>query len=141
MSSTTEWARTFLAGLDCLNPRGLMVTFGNASGAVPPIAPLELITPRFALSDTAHLGRLPDQSGAIRRKAAQELFAMIKKRKIRVHIGQRFALKDAARAHEALESRETRRFNGIAALKSGRARAPRELLSAAAAIRWRENHS
>jgi NADPH2:quinone reductase len=42
-----------------------------------------------------------------RRKAARELFAMIRNRKIRVHIGQRFALKDAARAHEALESRRT----------------------------------
>ena len=42
-----------------------------------------------------------------RRLAARELFAMVKSRKIRVLIGQRFALRDAARAHEALESRHT----------------------------------
>jgi len=97
---------TFIAALDCLKPRGLMVTFGNASGAVPPIAPLELMR-RGSLFLTRPTSGDYLVSPAIRRKAAQELFTMIKNRKIRVHIGQRFALKDAAQAHEALESRRT----------------------------------
>ncbi|HEV7431796.1 MAG TPA: quinone oxidoreductase [Steroidobacteraceae bacterium] len=97
---------TFMAALDCLKPRGLMVTFGNASGAAPPLAPLELMRRGSLFLTRPTSGDYLATPGA-RRKAAQELFTMIKNRKIRVHIGQRFALKDAARAHEALESRRT----------------------------------
>jgi NADPH2:quinone reductase len=97
---------TFLAALDCLKPRGLMVTFGNASGAVPPLAPLELMR-RGSLFLTRPTSGDYLTGPGVRRKAARELFALIRSRKIRVLIGQRFALKDAARAHEALESRKT----------------------------------
>ncbi len=97
---------TFMASLDCLKRRGLMVTFGNASGAVPPVAPLELMR-RGSLFLTRPTSGDYLFSPAERRTAARELFGMIKNRKIRVHIGQRLALKDAARAHEMLESRQT----------------------------------
>jgi len=97
---------TFLPGLDCLKPRGLMVTFGNASGAVPPVAPLELMRRGSLFLTRPTSGDYLSTPGA-RRQAARELFAMVKSRKIRVLIGQRFALKDAARAHEALEARQT----------------------------------
>jgi NADPH:quinone reductase len=97
---------TFMASLDCLRPCGLMVSFGNASGAVPPIAPLEL-TRRGSLFLTRPTAGDYLVGPIARRKAARELFALIKNRKIRVQIGQRFALKDAARAHEALETRRT----------------------------------
>ena len=97
---------TFMACLDCLKPRGLMVTFGNASGAVPPVAPLELMR-RGSLFLTRPTSGDYLVSPSERRTAARELFAMIKNRKIRVHIGLRLALKDAARAHEMLESRQT----------------------------------
>ena len=97
---------TFLASLDCLKPRGLMVSFGNASGAVPPIAPLELTRRGSLFLTRPTAGDYLEGPGA-RRKAAQELFRLIKNRKIRVLIGQRFALKEAARAHEALEARRT----------------------------------
>ena len=97
---------TFMPGLDCLKPRGLMVTFGNASGAVPPVAPLELMRRGSLFLTRPTSGDYLSTPGA-RRLAARELFAMVKSRKIRVLIGQRFALKDAARAHEALESRQT----------------------------------
>ena len=97
---------TFLASLDCLKPRGMMVTFGNASGAVPPIAPLELMRRGSLFLTRPNAGDY--LAGPIaRRKAARELFTLISHRKIRVHIGQRFALKEAARAHEALEARTT----------------------------------
>ena len=97
---------TFMAALDCLKPRGLMVTFGNASGAVPPMAPLELMR-RGSLFLTRPTSGDYLTTSEVRRTAARELFGMIINRKIRVHIGQRFALKDAGRAHEALESRQT----------------------------------
>jgi NADPH:quinone reductase len=97
---------TFLASLDCLKPCGLMVSFGNASGAVAPIAPLELTRRGSLFLTRPTAGDYLVGPGA-RRKAAQELFALIKRRKIRVQIGQRFALKDAARAHDALEARTT----------------------------------
>ena len=98
---------TFMSSLDCLRPCGLMVSFGNASGAVPPFAPLELSRRGSLFLTRPTAGDYLVGPGP-RRKAAQELFALIKKRKIRVQIGQRFALKDAARAHEALEARTTR---------------------------------
>jgi NADPH:quinone reductase len=97
---------TFMASLDCLKRCGLMVSFGNASGAVPPMAPLELMR-RGSLFLTRPTANDYLVGPGTRRKAAQELFALIKRRKIRVQIGQRFALKDAARAHEALEARST----------------------------------
>lgn len=97
---------TFTASLDCLKARGLMVSFGNASGAVPPMAPLELMR-RGSLFLTRPTSGDYLTTPEVRRAAAGELFAMINNRKIRVHIGQRFALKDAGRAHEALESRQT----------------------------------
>jgi NADPH:quinone reductase len=97
---------TFMAGLDSLAPRGLMVTFGNASGAVAPFAPLEL-TRRGSLYVTRPTSGhyLPDV--AARRKAARELFGLIRRRKIKVLIGQRYPLSEAARAHAELEARRT----------------------------------
>ena len=97
---------TFLGALDCLKPRGLMVSFGNASGAVAPCAPLELMR-RGSLFLTRPTSGDYLNTPAARRKGARELFSMIRRRKIRVVIGQRFALRDAARAHAELEGRRT----------------------------------
>jgi NADPH2:quinone reductase len=97
---------TLLASLDCLRSRGMMVSFGNASGAAPPLAPLELVKrgslyiTRTAAGD--YLG-----TPEARRVGARELFALIKRRLIRVHIGQRYALAAAAQAQRDLESRRT----------------------------------
>jgi NADPH:quinone reductase len=97
---------TLLASLDSLRPRGMMVSFGNASGAAPPLSPMELAK-RGSLyitrtSDGDYLGR-PEA----RRIGARELFALIRRRQIRVHIGQRYALAAAAQAQRDLESRGT----------------------------------
>ena len=97
---------TFLAALDCLKPRGLMVSFGNASGAVAPVAPLEL-TRRGSLFLTRPTAGDYLADSAARRKGARELFSLIRRRKIRVVIGQRFPLREAARAHVELEARRT----------------------------------
>jgi NADPH2:quinone reductase len=97
---------TFMAGLDCLKPLRLMVSFGNASGAVPPVAPLELMR-RGSLFLTRPTSADYLRDGGTRRRAARELFSQIRRGKIRVLIGQRYALRDAALAHSALESRRT----------------------------------
>jgi NADPH2:quinone reductase len=97
---------TFEATLKSLARRGLFVSFGNASGAVPPFAPLRLMQggslffTRPTLFDYIPTAEELD-------KSARELFAMIGSGKLEVEIGQRFKLADARQAHEALESRDT----------------------------------
>jgi NADPH2:quinone reductase len=97
---------TFKASLDSLRPRGLLASFGNASGAVEPIAPLEL-TRRGSLFLTRP--KAPDylQSAQERRGAARALFSLVGRGKIRVHVGQRYALSQAAEAQRELEARRT----------------------------------
>jgi NADPH2:quinone reductase len=97
---------TFFASLDCLRPLGLMVTFGNASGPVPPFAPLEL-SKRGSLFLTR-----PTLFNYIARRAelargAAELFAVIASGAVRVRIGQTYPLSDVAAAHRELEARRT----------------------------------
>jgi NADPH2:quinone reductase len=97
---------TFFASLDCLRPRGLMVSFGNASGPVPPILPLEL-SKRGSLYLTRptlfHYIAKPSD----RARGARELFEMIATGKLRVRIGQTYPLSIAAQAHRDLEARRT----------------------------------
>jgi NADPH2:quinone reductase len=97
---------TFFRSLDCLRPRGMMVTFGNASGAVPPVAPLELAKRgSLFLTRPTVFDYLRTRAALV--KAAQELFELTLSGVIRIHIGQRFALRDAASAHRELEARRT----------------------------------
>ncbi|MGH8142363.1 MAG: quinone oxidoreductase family protein [Steroidobacteraceae bacterium] len=97
---------TFQGALDSLRPRGLMVSFGNASGPVPPFSALQL-SDRGSLFFTRP--RLVDyvDSPEVRRAAVRELFALMKRGKVRLHIGQRYALADAAQAQRDLEARRT----------------------------------
>lgn len=97
---------TFYGGLDALRPRGLMVTFGNASGAVEPFTALDLQR-RGSLYVTRPTAAHYLDTAAARARAARELFAMMKRRVIRVHIGQRHALADAVQAQRELEARRT----------------------------------
>lgn len=97
---------TFLKSLDCLRPRALMVSFGNASGPVEPLAPNllaqkgSLFLTRPTLFHYIATRRELEQS-------ASELFEMVRSGKVRIEVKQRFALKDAADAHRALEARQT----------------------------------
>lgn len=97
---------TFIASLDCLRPRGLMVSYGNASGPVPPFSPLEL-SKRGSLYLTRptlfHYIARPAELA----RGARELFAMLVNGKIQLRIGGCYALADAARAHRELEARRT----------------------------------
>jgi NADPH:quinone reductase len=97
---------TFMGSLDCLRPRGLMVTYGNASGPVPAIAPLEL-TKRGSLFLTRPtlFHYIPTRASLVR--AASEMFDLVAKSVIKVHVGQTYPLQDAARAHIDLEARRT----------------------------------
>lgn len=94
------------ASLGSLALRGLMVSYGNASGSVPPIEPLILgrAGSLFLTRPTLfHYIATPAERAA----AADRLFAMITSGKIGVEIGQSFSLPDAAEAHRALEQRRT----------------------------------
>lgn len=99
-------AETFDDGLRLLRRRGLMVTFGNASGPVPPIAPLRLteggslFLTRPAMKDYIAT-RVELESRVI------DLFEWIAEERLQVKVGARFALAEAAEAHRALESRAT----------------------------------
>ena len=97
---------TFLESLDCLRPRGLMVSFGNASGAPPAIAPLELARRGSLFLTRPSLFDYIASREALE-AAARAMFALVSARKLRVHIGQRYALADAAEAHSDLEARRT----------------------------------
>jgi NADPH2:quinone reductase len=97
---------TWEGSLDCLKPLGMMVSFGNSSGAVPPFSPAvlsqkgSLYLTRPKLFDYA---ATPDTLRAM----AADLFAVIASGAVKIAIGQRFALADARKAHEALHSRKT----------------------------------
>jgi len=97
---------TFIRSLDCLRPRALMVSYGNASGPVPPIAPLEL-SKRGSLFLTRPTVFHYIATRAELQRAAQELFDLVARSLVHVRVGQTFALENAAEAHRALEARET----------------------------------
>jgi NADPH2:quinone reductase len=97
---------TFFRSLDCLRPRGLMVSFGNSSGQPEPFdtallahkGSLFLTRPTLFTYTLAH---------ADLEQAASELFDMVSSGKVKIQVKQSFALKDAAEAHRALEGRKT----------------------------------
>ena len=97
---------TFIGSLDCLRPLGMMVTFGNASGPVPPIAPLELSKRGSLFLTRPTLFHYVATRSALQR-AANELFDLVGRSVIRVHVGQTYPLQDAARAQRELEARRT----------------------------------
>jgi NADPH:quinone reductase len=97
---------TFLKSLDCLRPRGLMVSFGNASGPPDPIAP-GLLQQKGSLFLTRPTINNYTASRAELETAAGELFDVVASGKVRIELNQRFPLRDAADAQRALEARKT----------------------------------
>ncbi len=97
---------TWDKSLDCLRPFGLMASFGNASGPVPPISP-GILGPKGSL----YLTRATLFTHIATREATQamadELFAVVTSGKVKIRIDQRYALKDVAQAHRDLEARKT----------------------------------
>ena len=99
-------ADTFEASLDSLRPRGMLVTYGNASGAVPPVAPTVLMAKGSLFLTRPTLGSYADTPEHLRQMAA-DLFAVIAAGDVHVRIGQTCPLADAARAHADLEAGRT----------------------------------
>ena len=98
---------TFPASLDCLSPRGMFVSFGNASGPVAAVRHPAAVAEGLAVRDAADARHLRGEARAAMLAMAEELFALVLAGKIVSEPRQTFALKDAAEAHRALESRET----------------------------------
>lgn len=94
------------ASLACLKRRGLMVSYGNASGAVPPISLLDLMKGGSLYLSRPTLADYIATPEDLARTAAR-LFDRMASGVVKAAIGQRFALQDAAEAHRALEARKT----------------------------------
>jgi NADPH2:quinone reductase len=97
---------TFAASLDCLRPLGLMVSFGNASGAVPPFEPAILAQKGSLFLTRPTLFHYTSNRRELL-AAASELFAVLRSGAVRIHLNQRYPLKDAAVAHRDIEARRT----------------------------------
>lgn len=97
---------TFMRSMDCLAKRGMLVSFGQSSGGVEPFAPGvlaakgSLFLTRPTLFD--YIAKREELS-----QSANALFAMIESGTVKVEIGQRYKLADAATAHRDLEARRT----------------------------------
>jgi NADPH:quinone reductase len=97
---------TWNTSLDCLQPRGLMVSFGNASGAVPPVALGVLNTKGSLYVTRPSLGAYTATRKELE-ASAKSLFKMVKSGKVKIAIDQRYPLAEAAQAHIDLEGRKT----------------------------------
>ena len=97
---------TFIRSLDCLQPRGLMVSFGNSSGAVPPFSVGELASRGSLYLTRPSLAAYTATRAELEARAA-DLFTMVESGKVNIDIRQRFPLAEAAAAHTALEARRT----------------------------------
>ena len=97
---------TFTGSLDCLAPRGTMVSFGNSSGPVPAFTLNELVS-RGSLYITRPTLLSYTSTRADLEATAQDLFDIVASGKVEISIGQRFPLAQAADAHRALEARKT----------------------------------
>ncbi len=97
---------SFSASIDCLAPLGLMVSFGSASGPVPPVdigmlsakGSLFLTRPTLATYTATHADLIA---------SSNDLFEAVASGAVRIQVNQTFPLEDAAKAHEALEARRT----------------------------------
>ncbi len=97
---------TWAASLDCLAPLGLMVSFGNASGPVPPVD-IGILAAKGSLYLTRPSLATYTAKRADLEQTAGDLFDVVQKGVVKIEVNQTFALKDAAAAHIALESRKT----------------------------------
>jgi NADPH2:quinone reductase len=97
---------TFFSSLDALRPHGVMVSFGNASGAVEPFAPSELASRHSLYVTRPVLFDFIDTRERLL-AACDELFGLVGSGVIKVNVNQRYPLKDAARAHRDLADRKT----------------------------------
>jgi NADPH2:quinone reductase len=97
---------TFERSLDCLAPRGMLVSFGQSSGKIPPVD-LGILSQKGSLYVTRPTLMTYTAERADLLATAKELFEVVQSGAVRILINQRFPLREAAEAHRALESRRT----------------------------------
>jgi len=97
---------TFMGSLDCLRPMGMMVTYGNASGPVPPLD-LILLSQKGSLFITRPTLMNYTAKRADLEALGAELFEAVGSGKVRIEVNQTYPLAEAAQAHRDLEARKT----------------------------------
>ncbi len=97
---------TFMASLDCLRPLGMMVLFGAASGAVPPVD-LQVLAQKGSLFVTRPTLFTYAAKRADLVAMANDLFDVVVSGKVKIEVNQRYPLREAVRAHADLEARRT----------------------------------
>jgi len=97
---------TFEDSLKCLRPRGLMALFGASSGAVPPMDPIRLMAGSLYLTRPTLKDYVTPRAELERRAA--DVFGWVASGKLKVRVGHKYKLADAAQAHRDLEARKTR---------------------------------
>ena len=98
---------TFEGSLDCLRPVGMMISFGNASGPVPPVSLLDLAA-KGSLQITRTTLFTFAADPAQYQSMTKRLFAKLTGGEVKATIGHRYKLDEIAEAHRALEARETK---------------------------------
>ncbi|MDG4555235.1 MAG: quinone oxidoreductase [Candidatus Competibacter sp.] len=97
---------TFMGSLDCLRPLGMMVSFGNASGPVPPFEPA-ILAAKGSLFFTRPTLMTYTAKRADLLASAAELFEVVASGAVRIEVRQTYPLAETARAHRDLEARKT----------------------------------
>ena len=121
---------TFTGSLDCLRPRGLMVSFGNASGLVPPLD-IGILVQKGSLYLTRRTLATYTASRAGLEATAQDLFDVVLSGKVKIEVHHTYVLKDARQVHLDLEGRKTTGSIVMLARRSGRAVAGRRRIAVA----------
>ena len=96
---------TWDGSLQCLRRFGLMVSFGNASGPVAPFAPAALAPKSLYVTRQTLFAHMTSRERC--QQMADALFGVVASGQVKIHIEQRFALRDVQAAHRALEARQT----------------------------------
>ncbi len=96
---------TWEKSLECLRLMGLMVSFGNASGPVPPFSVLILTPKQLYVTRGSLFAHIATREGC--QAMADDLFEVVRSGKVKIHIEQRFPLAEVQAAHRALEARQT----------------------------------
>jgi NADPH2:quinone reductase len=97
---------TFMKTLDCVSPRGMAVTFGNASGSIPPLD-LSLLSSKGSLKVTRPTLMTYALNRSLLEPMSVDLFDRVTKGQIKIDIKQQYPLADAVQAHRDLEGRKT----------------------------------
>jgi NADPH2:quinone reductase len=97
---------TFMQSLDCLSPRGMMVTYGNASGPVPPVD-VSILGGKGSLKLTRPTVMTYAHDRSLLEPMAADLFNRVLTGQVKIEVNQKYDLENVAQAHRDLEARKT----------------------------------